>query len=103
MCLNETYGTVHIGKNLSHRFLIQNGLKQGYALSPLVFNFALEYVCRRIQDNQEGLKLNVTYQLLDYVDDVNIVREIIDAIQKNTKALLDASKEISLEVNPEET
>jgi ABC-type siderophore export system fused ATPase/permease subunit len=36
-------------------------------------------------------------------DDVNIVRENIDAIQKNTKALLDASKEVSLEVNPERT
>jgi hypothetical protein len=39
MCLNETYSTVRIGKNLSDKFLIQNGLKQGDALSPLLFNF----------------------------------------------------------------
>jgi hypothetical protein len=40
MHLNETYSTVHIGKNLSDTFPIQNGLKQGDDLSPLLFNFA---------------------------------------------------------------
>jgi hypothetical protein len=49
MCLNETYSRVRIGKNLSHKFLIQNDLKKGDALSPLLFNFALEYAIRRVQ------------------------------------------------------
>jgi hypothetical protein len=47
--------------------------------------------------------LNGTHQLLAYVDDVNIVGENFDTIQRNTKALLDASKEVVLEVNPEKT
>jgi hypothetical protein len=42
MCLNETYSKVRIGKYLCDTFSIQNGLKQGYALTPLLFNFALE-------------------------------------------------------------
>jgi hypothetical protein len=42
MQLNEIYSKVRIGKHLSDSFPIQDGLKQGDALSPLIFNFALE-------------------------------------------------------------
>ena len=58
---------------MSDIFPIRNGLKQGAALSPLLFNLVLEYAIMRVQVNQDGLKLNGTHQLLLYVDDVNIL------------------------------
>jgi len=61
MCLNETYSRVWVGKYLSDMFPIKNGLKQGDNLSLLLFNFALQYANRRVQVNQDGLKLNSTH------------------------------------------
>jgi hypothetical protein len=74
-------------------------LKQGDVLSLLLFNFALEYAIRRVQVNQDGLKLNGTRQLPVYVDDVNTLGGSIHAIKKNLEALVIACQEIRLEVN----
>ncbi|KAJ4445694.1 hypothetical protein ANN_12379 [Periplaneta americana] len=71
-------------------------LKQEDALSPLFFNFALEYAIRKVQDNRQGLELNWLHQLLVYADDLNMLGENPHTIRKNMRILLEANKEIGL-------
>jgi hypothetical protein len=88
MCLSETYSRVHVGKNLPEMFPIKNGLKQVDVLSPLLFIFALEYAIKRIQVNQEGLKLSGTHHLLAYADDDNILGGSAHTVKENAEAFV---------------
>jgi hypothetical protein len=94
MCLNETYSRIKVGKNLSDMFRIRNGLKQGDALSPLLFNFALEYAIRRVQVIKDGLKLNGTHQLLVYADDVNILGRSEHTVKGKAEGLVGLVKRL---------
>ena len=74
MCLNATYSRVQLGNwYLSEVFPIRNGLKQSDALSTFFFNSSLEYAIRRVQVNQDDLKLNGSHQLLVYAAGVDIL------------------------------
>ena len=103
MCLTEMHSTVRVGKNLSDMFPLRNGLRQGDALSPLLFNFALEYAIRRVQIIQDGLQLNATYLLLVYADDVNMLGGSVHTVKENAEALVAANKETGIEVDADRT
>jgi hypothetical protein len=95
MFLSKTNGKVRIGRHLSDTFPVQNGLKQGDSLSPLLFNFAVEYAIRKAQENQVGMKLNGTHQLLVYADDVNLLGDTLHTIKK-IETSVDTSKEVCI-------
>ena len=78
-------------------------MKQGEAISPLLSTFASEYAIRKVQVNQDGLKLNGTHQLLAYADYVNTLGGSVDNVKKNAEALVATTKEIGLEVNDHKT
>jgi hypothetical protein len=83
---------VSIGKHLSDNFLIQDGLKQGEAMSPLFFNFPLEYAIRKVKEYQVGRKWNGTHQLLVCADYANLLGDNVDTLSKNTNVVTDASE-----------
>jgi hypothetical protein len=59
----------------------------------------LEYAIKRVQVNQDGLKLNGKHQHLAYADDVNIMGGSVHTVKENVEALLVATKQIGLEIN----
>jgi hypothetical protein len=87
MCLNETYSNVHTCKCLPDAFPIRSSLKYVDALSPLVFNFDLEYDTRKVKENQEEPELNGTHHILVYADSVNILRKKVNTVKENTETL----------------
>jgi hypothetical protein len=77
MCLDKMHSKVCTGKYLSCNVPIHSGLKQGDALSSVLCNSVVEYGIRKVQENQVGLKLNGTHQLLVYADDINLMGDNI--------------------------
>jgi len=87
---------VRIGNYLSSSFPIDNDLEQGDALSPLLFNFGLEYAIRKVQETYLGLYMNGTHQVLAYADNANLIGDI-KTIERNADVLLNTCKDIVLE------
>jgi hypothetical protein len=69
----------------------------------LLFNFTLEYAIRKVRENEVGLELNGTHQLLAFADGVNLLGDSVNTIQENSETLLEAGWNIGLEINAEET
>ena len=73
---------MRIGNYLYSSFPIENGLKQGNALSSLLFIFALEYAIRKVQETSLGLDMNDRHQVLAYANDVNLIDDDIRPVDK---------------------
>jgi len=82
---------------------VKNSLKQGDALSPLLFNFVLNYAIMRVQIIQEGLKLNGTYQLLVYAYEVNKLGWSVLIRKENAEALVAARKDNGIKVSAKQS
>jgi hypothetical protein len=69
----------------------------------LLLNFTIEYTIRKVLENQVSLESNGTHQLLLYEDDVNLLGDSINTIKENTENLLEAIRDVGVEINAEKT
>ena len=81
----------------------ENEFLKNNALTAIYIYIYIYISIRRVQVNQDGLKLNGTHHLLAYADDVNILRGSVHTVQKNAEALVVVTEEIGLEVNADKT
>ncbi|PSN38555.1 hypothetical protein C0J52_14819 [Blattella germanica] len=102
MCLNGTKSRVRVGKQVSDIFDIHNGLKQGDALSPQLFNFVLEHAIKSLED-KEGVQLNGIHKLLVYADDIVLLGDSDEILKDNMHILRSNTRELGLEVNVNKT
>ncbi|PSN35187.1 hypothetical protein C0J52_22574 [Blattella germanica] len=102
MCLNGTKSRVRVGKQVSDIFEIHNGLKQGDALSPLLFNFVLEHAIKSLED-KEGVQFNGIHKLLVYADDIVLLGDSEEILKDNMHILRSNTRELGLEVNVDKT
>ena len=103
MCMEGSHNIIKIDGQLSEPFTVLNGLRQGDALSPVLFNFALEWVMRKIQEiprifTARGMKL-----ILAYADDIDIISDNLGEATRTYMRLEEEAKKIGLTINEQKT
>ena len=92
----RNFSRVRVGRFLSDVFPTRCGFKREDALTPLLFNFALSYAIRGVQEYRLGLELNRKYQLLAYAVEVNMLGDNLQTVRENTEIFIKASKLVAL-------
>lgn len=104
MCMNGIRYQVRVDCTLSEEFEVITGFNQGVALSPILFNIALEKVIRSVQSNKLGINIGkTTLDVLGFADDLNLIGENKEMIVRNTKTLIQEANNIGLEINEKKT
>jgi RNAse (barnase) inhibitor barstar len=104
-CVQKSKCKVKFNGELSEDFSVETGLRQGDALSPTLFNIALESVVREVLDDVTGLRIGEGHQitLAAYADDIIIIGETEEDLKWSAEKLISKGKEIGLQVNEEKT
>lgn len=101
-CMQNSRCKIKFNTIISEEFTVTTGVKQDDALSPVLFNFALESVVREIQKSKlGGLNIGQGKQLIltAYAGDIAVIAESENYLKRTTKRLIDVAKRINLAIN----
>lgn len=95
---------VKVGHSTLKAVQVIVGIKQGDALSPILFNTALEKVIRNIGMDEKGVRLGESkITLLVYMDDIVLLAKNQEQLNRQSKSMIENAKRLKLEVNTEKT
>jgi hypothetical protein len=101
--MTDTQSRVKINGDLTEPFPVMQGLKQGDSIAPTLFNIALEFVIRNIQQNNNPIIYIQSTQIVGYADDLNIVSRNLPALHETFDLLEERAKDVGLEINSAKT
>jgi hypothetical protein len=102
LCMENTKYRVRTQNVTPETFTEETGLKQGDALSPVLFNLTLEKVVRILQDNEGCLLIGQDkIRFLGFTDDLDIIGDSLANTTNAARVLEEAMKKIGLEINTE--
>lgn len=102
MCNNNTQNVVRIMREVLEPFKVKNGLIQGDALSPALFNLALEEIIKSVPRGQR-MEVNEGYTCLAHADDLVLLGDTRQDVIQTLINLMKVSKQMGLSVNQEKT
>lgn len=103
MCTFKTISKVKVENEYSDTFRINTGLRQGDALSPLLFNLVIEEALREVSSLQGGAKINGKTNVLAFADDVALIAENKKDIKELAEKLITETQKVGLKINEEKT
>jgi hypothetical protein len=104
MCMENTQYQMRVDNTLSNALEVNNGLKQGDALSPMLFNLVLEKTIRKIQKETTGITIGERkIQVLGFTDDLNILGNSLNDTKRAAQVLEQAASKVGLKINKEKT
>ncbi|CAK1604104.1 unnamed protein product [Parnassius mnemosyne] len=99
MILKNSQSVVRVQTNVSEPFRTNDGLRQGDALSCLLFNIALHKCIRDSKIETNGTIYHKSVQILGYADDLDVIGRSLPAMESAYLALEKSAVEAGLQVN----
>ncbi|CAM5131843.1 unnamed protein product [Natator depressus] len=91
---------IKMENGLSKLFSIKTGVRQGYVLSPFLFMLVIDYVLKQCDSSTYGLKWNNSrLSDLDFADDISLISEDANGLQKCTNQVNEVMEKMGLKYN----